>query len=329
MKKEKDIWTLSANYLSGEMTTDERTEFIQFIAKNPDFKSEFEKIKLSWNNLRPENLPESKKSWVKLKLRLESDGLLDAPVRRTISLNYYFMRVAAAIIVIGLIVGITMRYFSPGENYSFLRSTTLTATENVNSYYLPDGSNVFLKKGSKLSYADNFGGNRKIKLKGEGYFEVMSDPKYPFIIETRNAVISVLGTKFNVKENHNITEVLVESGKVQLKTDENSEGIIMTKGDFGISDGRTESLGLNSNINYLSWKTREFKFSDLSLNEAILVLEDSYHVKINILDESINDLRISSSYSQQSIDAIIQTICVAFDLSCEHSENEYSLKRNN
>jgi len=327
MKKEKDIWTLSANYLSGEMTANESAKFLQMLKRKPDFKIEFEKIKSTWKNLGAQAQPETNKSWEELHSRLKRDGLLDTPERKKISLNYYLIRLAA-VVVIGVIMGIATQYFRSANSPSFLTSTHLSAIGNVNSYTLPDGSRVFLNNNSKLSFSNTFNENRVVKLKGEGFFEVMSDPEHPFQIETKNAVISVLGTKFNVKENRNVTEVLVEWGKVQLKKDQNSPGIIMTKGDFGVSDGLTESLELNSNINYLSWKTREFQFSENRLQDVVKVLEDSYHIEINIEDDSIKDLKLTSTYSQQSIDAILKTICVVFDLTCDNNYKEYSLSKN-
>lgn len=327
MKMEKDIWTLSANYLSGEMASDESVKFMQMLERKPDFKTEFEKIKPIWKSLGGKASPETNKSWEELHSRLKIDGLLDNPERKKTSFNFYLIRMAA-IVIIGLMIAVAAHYFKSANSPSDLNSIHLSAVGNVNSYTLPDGSRVFLNNNSKLTYSITFNKNRVVKLKGEGFFEVMSDPENPFQIKTKNAVISVLGTKFNVKEKQNITEVLVESGKVQLQKNQNSPGIIMTQGDFGMSDGETESLELNSDMNYLSWKTREFIFSDNRLQDVIKVLEDSYHIEINIEDERIGDLKLTSSYSQQSIDAILKTICVVFDLSCTNNNNEYSLSKN-
>ncbi|MCK4919684.1 MAG: FecR family protein [Bacteroidales bacterium] len=327
MKQGNEIWTLSANYLSGEMTDDQSMKFIQMIERKPDLKLEFENIQLIWNNLSNDDHPESNKSWERLHNRLNEDGLLETQKRKPTSLNYILLRVAA-IIIFGLIMGGTIKYFTNKNNLSLLNSSSITAVKNVNSYTLPDGSSVFLNKGSRLYYSDNFGENRKVKLKGEGFFEVMSDPENPFLIETRNAIISVLGTKFNVKENQNTTEVLVESGKVQLQNDLNSNGIILSTGEFGKSEGESVSLEVNTNVNYLSWKTREFEFVDKNLQQVLEVLEESYQIEINIKDIDVEDLKLTSTYSQQSIDAILQTICVAFDFSCNNNNKKYTLRKN-
>lgn len=327
MKIGNKIWTLSANYLNGEMTDDQGMKFMQLIERKPDLKFEFERIQTTWNNLSTEHHPESNKSWEQLHDRLDKDGLLEIQKKKTTSLNYILIR-AAAIIIFALMAGVTIRSITNNNNLSFFNSTNFTAVKNINSYTLPDGSSVFLNMGSKLSFSDNFGVNRRVKLKGEGFFEVLSDPENPFLIETGNAIISVLGTKFNVKENQNTTEVFVESGKVQLKRDPSSAGIILSKGEFGKSDKESVSLEINTNVNYLSWKTREFEFINKNLQQVIDVLEESYHIEINIEDSDIKDMKLTSTYSQQSIDAILKTICVAFDLSCNNNNKKYSLRKN-
>jgi ferric-dicitrate binding protein FerR (iron transport regulator) len=65
---------------------------------------------------------------------------------------------------------------------------------------LPDGSTVWLNAGSKLNYEKiNETGLREVYLSGEGFFDVVKNPKRPFIIHTSTIDIKVLGTKFNVK----------------------------------------------------------------------------------------------------------------------------------
>lgn len=65
---------------------------------------------------------------------------------------------------------------------------------------LPDGSRVWLNSASTLSFPNKFTGfkNRRVELVGEAYFEITKDNEHPFIVESRNQQIQVLGTHFNV-----------------------------------------------------------------------------------------------------------------------------------
>lgn len=65
---------------------------------------------------------------------------------------------------------------------------------------LPDGTHVWLNSGTELSFMyDKRKGVREAVLDGEAYFEVMRDTLHPFVVETKELSVKVLGTKFNVK----------------------------------------------------------------------------------------------------------------------------------
>ncbi|RZM04132.1 MAG: hypothetical protein EOO88_56140, partial [Pedobacter sp.] len=76
------------------------------------------------------------------------------------------------------------------------------STDNGETYQLrlPDGSLVALNATSSLEYPANFNGKkeRRVKLTGEGYFEVAKDKAHPFIVKTAEQEVEVLGTHFNV-----------------------------------------------------------------------------------------------------------------------------------
>jgi transmembrane sensor len=76
------------------------------------------------------------------------------------------------------------------------------STANGQTYHLrlPDGTLVWLNSASSLTYAANLikNGHRKVKLKGEAYFEVAKDKAHPFVVESKGQEVEVLGTHFNI-----------------------------------------------------------------------------------------------------------------------------------
>ncbi|MGC9353763.1 MAG: FecR family protein, partial [Mariniphaga sp.] len=85
---------------------------------------------------------------------------------------------------------------------------------------LPDGTHVFLNAGSRLIYPDFFADkNREVFLVGEAYFEVVHNEKQPFVVQTTDVRVRVLGTQFNVSAypSENIIETVLSSGKVRLE----------------------------------------------------------------------------------------------------------------
>ena len=84
---------------------------------------------------------------------------------------------------------------------------------------LPDGTKVWLNAESSLRYPTAFtGGERRIELKGEAYFEVSHNTKQPFIVETASQQVKVLGTEFNINsyDNEPNTVTTLITGSVEL-----------------------------------------------------------------------------------------------------------------
>lgn len=128
----------------------------------------------------------------------------------------YAFRVSAVAIVF-LLCGISSLFF--------LWQSEKTAVEAVEEYKeyvvevpagakskvtFPDGSVVWLNAGSKVKYDSNFAKeSRNVALSGEGYFEVSKNEELPFVVNTGNLSVKVLGTKFNLKSYEEDSEVKV------------------------------------------------------------------------------------------------------------------------
>ena len=78
--------------------------------------------------------------------------------------------------------------------------TATTAKGQTYQFTLPDGTKVWLNADSKLEFPSNFSGakQRIVSLSGEGYFEVAKDKAHPFLVESGNQQVEVLGTHFNI-----------------------------------------------------------------------------------------------------------------------------------
>ena len=282
----------------------------------------------SWTHIN--DLPSSDdgdpgQAWKKLHDRLEEDGLLDETDSGNMKRNIMpILRIAAAILVILAIPTLWFGLNRSSENPSEQKQYS---EKGVSTVDLPDGSRVFLNEGSEITYPNSFKQERTVKLDGEAFFEVMSDPASPFTVRSGHVVVSVLGTSFNVKETGemNRIEVFVETGKVRMALDNPDEFITLKPGDLGRADASALNLIEQSDPNYISWKTKDFKFVDEELGKVLRELEDSYHVEIRTEGVRLSELRITSTYREQSIDAILETIGRAFGLNVQKKEELYYL----
>ncbi|MFD2565076.1 FecR family protein [Aquimarina rubra] len=113
----------------------------------------------------------------------------------------------AAIFVIG--IGL---YFSYFKDYD---TTINTIASEKSTHTLPDESKIRLNALSSITYDDkNWDSERKVLLKGEAYFNVAKGKK--FDVHTSLGVVSVVGTRFNIKQREDIFEVVCYEGVVSV-----------------------------------------------------------------------------------------------------------------
>lgn len=111
--------------------------------------------------------------------------------------------------------------YHPAKGGAELANTLTTAKGQHFHVVLPDGSQVWLNAGSRLTYFARIGENnavRKVQLDGEGYFEVAPDKSLPFHVVAGGTETVVLGTVFDIKaysDDAKITVSLV-NGSVQV-----------------------------------------------------------------------------------------------------------------
>ncbi|MFO7668269.1 MAG: FecR domain-containing protein [Bacteroidales bacterium] len=330
MKNKEETGIHMARYMAGEMGMKEEIEFRKRMENNSVLKKELNQMEKSWkyiNDLPLSEIGNPGSAWKKLHNRLEADGLLDSAKSRGGRRGFTpILRIAASILVI-LAIGIPSLWFGLNRDTNNPSEVIQYSGKGVTTIDLPDGSRVYLNEGSKIVYPESFNQERTVKLDGEAFFEVMSDPDNPFVVRSGQVVVSVLGTSFNVKESgdENRVEVFVESGKVRISLENPDDFITLEPGELGRANASTLTLAEQTDPNYISWKTKDFKFVDEELGKVLRELEESYHVEIRTEGVRLSELRITSTYREQSIDSILETIGKAFGLNVQKKEELYYL----
>lgn len=319
-----------AGYLAGEMSDKQAKKFRSKIDGNEKQKNEYELMKNSWDKFDSnpaEKYMDTEKAWEALSRRIENDGLMQrhTPVVR-MDRVHYALRIAAVVILI-MAVGIPALYYTVNNS----RESGLleySSPEGVLTVDLPDGSHVFLNEGATLQYDGSGKKQREVTLKGEGYFDVAADNNRPFQVNAGKVIVTVLGTSFNVRQPENApVEVFVESGSVRLDLQQENQSIQLEAGQFGQADGSLK-ISKMKDLNYLAWKTLEFKFVDESVDDVLRILEKAYHVDVRIKKIEDAGMRLTTSYSNQPFDTILNTICTALNMSYDKEGKVYILQPN-
>lgn len=196
---------------------------------------------------------------------------------------------------------------------------------------LPDGTQVCLNAGSRLEYPQDFGINsRHLTLEGEAYFDVTHNEKLPFIIDTKELDLKVLGTRFtfsNYADEDYITVDLVK-GRVALNGHLHNQEMYLMPNERMIYDKKTGEMKkiLINAENATAWTRNELFFDEQPLSEIAKELSRAYNVKIEVADY-LKDKSFYGSFdqSQNTIDEVLRTISATNQMKYQYKSGKYLL----
>lgn len=180
---------------------------------------------------------------------------------------------------------------------------------------LPDRSVVTLNKASSLRYQKSFNKkNRKVALEGEAFFEVTANKERPFEIDINDVQVKVVGTSFNVKSKKEATEVIVETGIVQVLS--NGEYMAVHPGQKIIVDKESGAMMLEQNQSqlYNYYRTHELICNNTPLSQLVAALNEAYESRIIIANPATAQKKITTRFKQGDLDDILEVIAATLDL---------------
>ncbi len=161
---------------------------------------------------------------------------------------------------------------------------------------LADGTKVWLNAGTKLTYPIAFvGKERRVRLEGEGYFEVERDENKPFIVEINGMEVKVLGTSFNLRSfaaDNRSTAILV-SGKIEVRT--STECIELSpnqRADLLIGESKLDVREVDA-VAYSAWTKGRFVFRRERLETILDDVSRWYNVTVFYEQSSVKDILFS------------------------------------
>lgn len=315
---------LLAKVLSGEATPEEQQQAETWLAGDATRREEFEAMKKIWMySGTPSPDFDTDKAWEKVSRKIGA-GKKIIPFYRRKPFQY---GMAAALALL-----IALPFLLPYINGNAVNDTirTYAATDAMKQDTLPDGSQVVLNSGTVLTTAAGFSNSneRRVKLKGEAFFNVAHNAERPFIIETPNDVtIRVLGTSFNVlADNDSLTEITVTTGRVRVR--HGNDSIVLVPGESGSYNKRTGLLLKNeaANLNSDSWKTNRLVFKDTELEKVVEVLNRFYRTNISFDNDSLRSVRYTGSFENESLDHVLDVIEVSLRIRAVRNNTQIRLK---
>ncbi|MGL4331898.1 MAG: FecR family protein [Bacteroidales bacterium] len=316
------IYLLFEKYANGTITADEWKQLCDIIPTLPDaaIKSILEDV------------------WVKYeytgKKRAQSFRKIDRIIKeKKKGKVVHLFRQLRNIAAIGLVILAGYQAYSiiqgESQNNSASKDLQVIVAEGERATVkLPDGSTVKLNAGTELSYPADFGeSKRKLRLVGEGYFEVNKDKKKPFIVETSDLYIKVLGTTFNVSaySNSPVIETSLVEGSVALYSDNESFPESQLKPNqkaiFNIKERKLVIENTDSKED-IAWLSGKFIFKSAPLRDVLEELCKYYGYQLQCSESGYLSDRFSGSFEGESLDEILQALQYHYDFKFRiHNKN--------
>ncbi|MEO5594630.1 MAG: FecR family protein [Chitinophagaceae bacterium] len=351
------IWELIAKKLSGEASIEDLGELENLLRVNPEMHYPMQTVADLWHHATPDtedahlafskHADRMKESGVNMEVR--EDQPFANPVQPRTK-KYLLLSLAAVLLVSVSYYSYSLFFHEAGKTLA----KTQTDKSEVSTKYgsrtklqLPDGTQVWLNSGSKLSYDKNFGnGTREVILSGEAYFDVVKNPAHPFVIHTTTIDIKVLGTAFNVKSfpGEKNTETSLIRGSIEVTfRNRPSEKIIlkpneklvtanedtvsqmpsidqaagkikpalvkeMAKQDLIVLVSHLTYAPLDSTIIETSWMENKLIFRSETFEDLAVKMERWYAMSIAFSDENIKQKKLNGTFENETIQQALKAL---------------------
>lgn len=309
-------------YFRKELSPSEIAEVEGWRDANPQNQTRFEEIRLMHLDLKGLDYYQklevaADQSWEKFNQKHEV-----AKVRK-LSPTTVVLRVAASIAVVLSAVFLVYRYQTQPTEVSI---ADLTAVEAVQ---LNDGSDITLNEGASLSYTEPFQNNeRRVRLEGNGYFDIARNPEKPFVVEVQHVEVRVLGTQFYINQNAEQIDLKVEEGKVLISFLDHHEiveagaAVSVDLTTSTVSAAVPDKSGLDT-----FWKSRRLVFNLTSIEEVVEVVNQAYGTSVSV-EGATEGCSLTVIFENESLENVLEVISSTLNYEVVSQQGTTTLRGN-
>lgn len=329
---DEQVISLLRKYLSDRCTPEELVQ-VRTILRSDRYEEEWATVlqkdaERIINNGAPHVLGADKAAKL-LNRVIKSADIDDSKEVRQSSGRWWYA--AAASILLFITAGLT--FFTISSVWEVGSVTEAVTTEEGQAeVLLPDGTRVWLNNQSTLSYPEEFEGNtRNVQLEGRAFFDVSSNPSQPFLVQTSELVIRVLGTSFDISayKNDRDMTVTVASGSVSVSGP--AENYASEELSLNTLQPGEQLMYDRQNRQYVrqtmalgdirALREGRLVFQNLSLMNIVQALERRYDITVNFENASDKEQRLTFKPNSNDLDEVLQVLSLVSGL-------EYTLNKN-
>ena len=328
MKKSKEH-TLILRSFDGEMTEDAERALKSLLVSSDSARAAHTEFSAVRHTLQQYGTPRFSDGFASRVMDAIQEPVAVANESQTSSLATIYAlhgpRVLRLAAVILLLVAVSAIVWTQPRTYTVPYGKTVTRL-------LPDGTSVQLGSGSTLSFKPFWGrSTRLVQLEGEAFFDVTKTGK-SFVVNTPNASIQVLGTRFNVKAWPEATDpqttVTLEEGRVEIAALAAPDDIYELRPlQTAVIEGNIAypARSVSTMDTLLAWRTGGLAFDNESLAAITAELERRYAVKLGLSD-ALQSKRITYLEPEPAnLNALLNDITQAYGLAFRRTANGYEI----
>lgn len=266
--------------------------------------------------------------------RLLREIKLKIKYKKTIKL---LINTAAALCPILFAYGLYMTYNKADIAPIYVSSMQEVYVEKGQSLMvlLHDGSKVHLNADSKLYYPATFNSyQRRVRLEGEGWFEVAASKTHPFIVEVNGGEIEVTGTQFNVKAypiEHSFY-VELEKGIVDVKDSAGHTSVRLKPGEKAEYNHTAHTLNVsNTDLQYAmsGWRKNQISFLNVNMRDVLSELSRVFNIDFKVNDHRIYNYSVTLQADKGNINDVLSELKIVLPIDFEVKGSVVSVKLTN
>lgn len=262
-----------------------------------------------WESQNPQLIVDVDEAYFRLPTQTDFEEEKQIQLRPLASRPSYFWWLVASVF---LVLGTSMYLLRDQLRYQHYATTF----GELRKIQLSDGSRVTLNANSTLKVPRfGFGENsREVFLTGEAEFSVKHLPNHQrFIVRTPDQLeVQVLGTEFVVYSRARGSKVVLNKGKVQLRSLKNQEikPMVITTGDVvTISTQGRLTLHHNQPVAlHTVWKEHRFTFDNTSVAEIAYQITERFGKQIIIADSILAKRTLGGTFKAETAEEILKVM---------------------
>lgn len=227
------------------------------------------------------------RSWSAIQLKLQPSMPRTQPApRRLPHIPTWSYWAAAAVLVISAFVLLYVNLLSSGPEL------IAQSQDTISTVTLADGSKVTLRPQTRLYDEGAKDHLHRYKLEGEAFFNVSHDPGRRFEVETSNALVSVLGTQFDLSSWKHSSRVYLQKGRVSFSSlADTAQRVVLQPGQSSLlTDRNPPSPPAPADAEEITdWMRNELVFHNRPARAVLHELEQHFNIQIAAPDTVLNE----------------------------------------